>query len=105
MPNHEYSNFVINSLLLGVGCNLLNLDQDLSYNMWPLLLLNNKFHRGVKGRAYLKKEFSKLVAERRANPANDLISFLCEAKDNIDLNYSKKYEVDKILFLPKHQNM
>ena len=26
--------------------------------------------------------------------------FLCEAKDNIDLNYSKKYEVDKILFLP-----
>jgi cytochrome P450 len=61
-------------------------------------LFNNKFHRGVKGRAYLVKVFSDLVTQRRKKPGNDLVSFLCDSTDESGNKFSDEQIIDHIIF-------
>ncbi|MCJ8313676.1 MAG: cytochrome P450 [Saccharospirillaceae bacterium] len=61
-------------------------------------ILNNKYHRGVKGRAHLKSIFLTLVKQRRENSSEDLVSFLCEATDEGGLSFSDEQIVDHIIF-------
>lgn len=61
-------------------------------------LLNNKFHRGVKGRAHLIKVFSDLVAQRRQAPKNDLVSFLCQSTDENGNQFSDEQIIDHMIF-------
>ena len=61
-------------------------------------ILNNAFHKGVKGRAHLIRVFSHLVTLRRDNPGNDLISSLCEAKDEDGNGFTDMQIVDHIIF-------
>ena len=61
-------------------------------------ILNNKFHRGVKGRQTLVSAFSQLVQQRRQEPKDDLISFMIAAKDEDDLEFTDQQIVDHLIF-------
>jgi cytochrome P450 len=61
-------------------------------------MLNSKFHRGVKGRAHLIDVFSSLVKQRRKQPRNDLVSFLCDSTDEDGNQFSDEQIIDHIIF-------
>ncbi|BCE02386.1 cytochrome P450 [Marinicellulosiphila megalodicopiae] len=61
-------------------------------------MFNNCYHRGIKARAHLMGVFLELVKQRRNNPGDDLISFLCTATDEENQAYSDEQIVDHIIF-------
>ena len=61
-------------------------------------ILNSKFHKGVKGRAHLIEVFSELVKQRREQPRNDLVSFLCDSTDEDGNQFSDEQIIDHIIF-------
>ena len=64
---------------------------------WPLL--NNKFHRAVKGRRQLIEVFHCLLTQRKQKTRKDLLSFLLQAKDEQGFNLSDEQIVDHVIFM------
>lgn len=57
-----------------------------------------RYHRGIKGRAMLKQAFMVLVQQRRADPGEDLISFLTHARDEDNQEFTDEQIVDHLIF-------
>ena len=54
---------------------------------------------GVRGRAFLRDTFRKLIAERRAAPGDDFFSQMCLAKDDDGKGWSEDEILDQFNFL------
>lgn len=61
-------------------------------------ILNNRYHRGVKGRRILVDAFTQLVQQRRVEPKDDLVSFMIAAKDEDGSEFSDQQIVDHLIF-------
>jgi len=61
-------------------------------------ILNNKYHRGVKGRETLITAFAELVKQRRIDPGDDLVSFLCQAEDEDGTAFTDEQIVNHLIF-------
>jgi cytochrome P450 len=61
-------------------------------------MMNNKFHRGIKGRDTLHKAFAQLTQERREDPQDDLVSYLCSARDEDGSTFTDEQVVDHLIF-------
>ncbi len=65
----------------------------------PLNIPGMVYHKGLKGRKYLSKEFLKLVPEKRKNPGADFFSKLCLASNEEGETFTDEAIVDHLLFL------
>lgn len=63
-----------------------------------LPVMNNKFHRGIKGRDTLRAAFISLIELRRQSPQDDLVSFLCQACDEDSNTFSDEQVIDHLIF-------
>jgi len=57
-----------------------------------------KFKRAVEGRQTLMAVFFNLVKDRRQQPRNDLVSYLCEAEDEYGNKFNDEQVVDHLIF-------
>jgi cytochrome P450 len=55
--------------------------------------------RGIKGRAFLRKTFRKMIPERRAHPGADFFSLMCTATDDHGVSWSEDEILDQFNFL------
>jgi cytochrome P450 len=61
-------------------------------------LLNTTYHKGIKGRQTLVAAFTQLVQQRRAEPKDDLISFMITTKDEDGSEFTDEHIVDHLIF-------
>ena len=62
-------------------------------------LLGTRWHKGLKGRAFLENFFRGEIAEKRANPGEDLFSRLCEARSEDGELFSDEDVINHIIFV------
>ncbi len=58
-----------------------------------------RWYRGLKGRKYLERFFAAEIAEKRAIPADDLFSRLCEARDETGEAFSDEDVINHMIFV------
>ena len=65
----------------------------------PLNIPGFKYHRGMKGRAYLKKYIEGLVAKRRGAEGADILTYFCNEKTESGEYFTANDISDQIIFL------
>ncbi len=60
---------------------------------------NTRYHLGVKGRKILTEAFLKLIEDRKENPGEDLVSYLCKAEDEEGNKLTETEIIDHAIFL------
>ncbi len=62
-------------------------------------ILGNKYHRGIKGRAYLEDYFRSRIAQKKASNDSDMFAEICRAEGDEGERFSQHDIVDHIIFL------
>ena len=65
----------------------------------PINLPFTKFGKGLRGRKKLETYFKSIIAEKRANPQQDLFSILCTAKSEAGDQLNDQEIIDHLIFI------